>query len=140
MRYRFSIAMLLAWRLEASTAQELADEYRVKAAFVFNFTKFVEWPAQAFRTSNEPICICVFGKNPFGDALGPAIQGKTGQERRLLVRFVSDPSQGLGCHELFVPAGEKKQLRLILKATAGHGVLTVSEMDSFVHEGGVVNF
>lgn len=132
------IILALAITCRVACAQS-ADEYRVKAAFLFNFTKFVEWPSLAFHDTKDPIYICVFGSNPFGTALKEAVHGKVIQNRVLEVRLVADPAQSNGCQVLFVPASERKQLRPILDAAAGHGVLTIGEADWFLRDGGVIN-
>jgi hypothetical protein len=116
-----------------------SDEYRVKAAFVYNFTKFVSWPPQSFNTSQDPIRICTIGKNPFGDALTEAINGKPVNGRSIEIRAVDRPEDACGCQILFVHSSERKRLRSILDKTAGRGVLTVGETDTFAVEGGVVN-
>ncbi len=113
------------------------DEYRVKAAFLYNFAKFVEWPADAFKSATDPITICVLG-NPFGDRLTATINGKQIDDRRLAVREISDAAEASGCQILFV-AGEKKRAALF-----GHvktqPILTVGESGNFAAAGGVVAF
>src|SRR5205823_3256203 len=94
------------------TAAELpaqsADEYQVKAAFLYNFAKFVEWPAEAFRDSNEPISICVFGRNPFGQVLDDAVKGKFVSNRGFVVLKLTDIRQVGACRILFVSSSERK--------------------------------
>lgn len=117
-----------------------ADEYRVKAAFLYNFAKFVEWPAQAFKTRSDPIVIGVLGKNPFGDALAEAVSGKTLSGRAFQVREVTDAQQAAGCQILFVSSSERKRLGPLFSRIGNAAVLTVGETDNFASEGGIINF
>src|SRR5579863_9324570 len=81
-----------------------SEEYRVKAAFLHNFPKFVEWPSQAFKNPADPIAICILGKNPFGDVLYEAVSGNTADGRPFSVRLVADIAQARLCHILFISA------------------------------------
>jgi hypothetical protein len=139
MRMRCAVAILLGFAVDAHAMAQPVEEYRLKAAFIFNFTRFVEWPAESFKSPTEPISICVFGRNPFGDALEQAVHGHLSQGRPVVVRSISDAADAAGCHELFLPASERKQWRAVLDAAANHAILTVGEADSFLHDGGVVN-
>jgi hypothetical protein len=118
---------------------QVSDEYRVKAAFVYNFTKFVEWPAQSFKSPQDPMSICTIGKNPFGDALTEAIHGKPVNGRAVEIRAVENPEDACTCQILFIRSSERKRLRSILDKIAGRSVLTVGEMDTFAMEGGIIN-
>jgi hypothetical protein len=111
-------------------------EYQVKAAYLYNFAKLVDWPAPA----NGPVVIAVFGRDPFGDVLDRTVQGKTIDGRPLVVERLSNLEQLKGCHILFVSAAEKKRLGAILSAVRGEPVLTVGEFEGFLDAGGKVNF
>jgi hypothetical protein len=112
----------------------------VKAAFLYNFAKFVDWPPQAFKSSTDPIVIGVLGKNPFGDALVAVTAGKTLGNRAFQVREVLDPGQAAACQILFVSSSERKRLATLFSQIDGLGILTVGETDNFAAAGGVVNF
>jgi hypothetical protein len=112
----------------------------VKAAFLFNFAKFVEWPPQTFKTPADPITICVLGQNGFGHALLDAVNGKTADGRAFLVREVSGQHPAAGCQILFVSSSERKRLHATISETRTDAVLTVGETDSFTSEGGIINF
>jgi YfiR/HmsC-like len=133
-------AMILGLLLAAPAHGQKAEEYRVKAAFLFNFAKFVEWPPQMFKTATDPIAICVVGQNLFGDALNEAVSGKTVDGRPFLVRQVSGEQPSAGCQILFVSSSERKRLHAILGEIKTEGVLTVGETDNFEAEGGIINF
>lgn len=117
------------------------SEYRIKAAFLFNFAKFVEWPPENFHDSTAPFVIGVLGENPFGSDLEQTVRGKRVNERPFVVKFFSTPSEATNCHILFICASEKKRLPEILQALRGRTVLTVGEnLDHFMETGGMINF
>lgn len=115
------------------------DEYQLKAAFLYNFAKFVEWPAQAFKTPNEPIRICVLGQNSFGSSLEDTVRGKVAGGRSFAVQNIANTQQANSCHILFVSASERKKFKSILLDLNGLSVLTVGESDGFAAIGGVIN-
>jgi hypothetical protein len=119
---------------------QAADEYRVKAAFLFNFAKFVDWPEPAFKSAADPIVICIVGKNPFGAELEQTVNGQTAQGKPFQVRQIVDLELMGACHILFVSSSERKRLPVIFHAIKTLGVLTVGESDNFTAEGGIVNF
>ncbi len=116
------------------------EEYQVKAAFLFQFTKFIEWPAEAFSDANAPVTICLVGDDPFGFGLDELVKGKLINGRGLQVVRLK-PGPGLrSCQMLFISGSEKKRLMAILENVKAAPVVTVSESDSFIHSGGVINF
>jgi len=140
MALRFQRALLLGALVGAATAAQV-DEYQVKAAFLYNFAKFVEWPARAFNSASAPIGVCILGENPFGRALDTAMSGKSVDGHPFSIRQVTD-AQGAGdCQILFVSSSERKRFHSILSdLKAAAGVLTVGDTEGFAAEGGVVNF
>jgi len=130
-------AMLIAaapWSVLArAQAAEVPLEYRVKAAYLFNFTRFVEWPDEPSDTT--PLRICVASENPFGTILEETIRGERVNGRPLQARVVRQPR---GCHVLFIPRGVAGDP--YLRATRGRPVLTVGETPDFLRSGGIVNF
>jgi hypothetical protein len=116
------------------------DEYRVKAVFLLNFARFVEWPVQAFKTAHEPIGICVLGENPFDSALREAVRGKTAATRTLALRQIYTAKEASGCHILFMAASTRKGARAVLAELKGHSILTVGEAEDFIAAGGLVRF
>ena len=118
----------------------VADEYPVKAAFLFNFAKFVEWPAVAFKSPEDPIAICVLGQDPFGTALEEVVRNKTVANRTFVVREVLNAQQAITCQIVFVSASERKRFRLLLDGLKGRSILTVGEADDFTASGGIINF
>jgi hypothetical protein len=123
----------------AASAQEV-NEYQVKAAYVYNLAKFVEWPSGAFHGATDPIGICVFGQSPIADALEEAVAGEKIDDRRLIVHRVSEVQEANNCHILFIAARPRKHLRTILANLKTGGTLTVGETADFLEEGGALNF
>ena len=100
------------------------DEYTVKAAYLYNFAKFVEWPAEAFHGPADPISICVVGQNPFGRKLREAVDGKLVGGRRFALRHLLDVGQAAGCHIVFVASSERDRFGPMLEDLKANGILT----------------
>ncbi len=132
--------MILGLLFATAVWGQKAEEYRVKAAFLFNFAKFVDWPSQAFKTTRDPIAICVVGENLFGNAIEEAVNGKTVDGRGFLVRRLSNDQAATGCQILFISSSERSRFHAILGDLKTGGVLTVGEADNFAAEGGIINF
>jgi len=132
------VVMLL---LSAACAQSpSAKEYQVKAAFLYNFAKFVEWPASSFSDAAAPLRICVYGQDPFGPALHDIANDKSINGRKLEVDQVVDVPHARSCHILFIASSEKTSVQQILEGLRGAGVLTVADSKGFVGQGGMINF
>jgi hypothetical protein len=136
----FFLGAALQLRAQEPTPGPAFDEYQVKAAFLYNFAKFVEWPPGTFANSSDPIAICVVGQNPFGSTLEDMVQVKKIGDRLFVVRRLSDTQQAAKCQILFISAGEWKRTRALLDAVKGAAILTVGETDDFMALGGVVGF
>jgi len=115
-------------------------EYMIKAGFLYNFTKFVEWPEEVFENSDTPITIGILGEDPFGSGLDQTIEKKTAQGRSLLIKRFKTPDDLETCHILFINASEKKHLSETMNKFKDWHVLTVSEMEGFTELGGIINF
>jgi hypothetical protein len=114
-------------------AAEVSLEYQVKATYLFNFVKFVEWPPAA---GAGPLTICVAERNPFGDSLREAIQGEKVGGRPLETRVVDQPESS--CDVVFVPRGTAAGP--YLEASRDSATLTVGEDAGFLTKGGIINF
>ena len=115
------------------------SEYQLKAAFLFNFAKFAEWPSEAFTNATSPIVIGVLGTNRFVSDLEQTVRNKTINNRLLLVREIQSPTEATNCHILFISASEKR-LPEIFAALRGASVLTVGdETEGFIEAGGMIN-
>jgi len=122
----------------AYTQTPAVREYQVKAAFVYNFAKFVEWPAAAFASLQAPIILCVIGADPFGEAL-ETLQDKTVRDRKLGIQQYVRAGSLAACQIAFISASEKEHLPQLLEPIKDAPVLTVSDMDSFLQAGGMIN-
>ena len=114
-------------------------EYQIKATFLYNFAKFVEWPDDKL-SADSPILVGIYGKDPFGATLDHALRGKTVNGRVLEVRRLDGLEHVKQYHILFISSAEKKHLGRILSALGDASVMTVGESDNFAQQGGMVNF
>jgi len=114
-------------------------EYEVKAAFLFNFAKFVEWPPDAFR-EHDPLTICIFGEDPFGAVLDGTLAGETLAGRPLQARRTDRPGELRSCQIVFIGQAERERVPEVLASLRGANVLTVGESDRFAEQGGMVRF
>lgn len=123
----------MAWAQAGST------EYDVKAAFLFNFTKFVEWPPEAFTDDHSPLKLCVLGENPFGKTLKALMDEEVGG-RRLTLAILDKLSSVETCHVLYVSRSERDRVPQILAVVKSSAVLTVGDAPGFTDQGGMINF
>jgi YfiR/HmsC-like len=128
-----------AMRSPPAVAQsEPLSEYQVKAAFLFNFAKFIEWPADLAESSS--LILCVVGEDPFGGDLSRVVEGQSVRGRTIAIRRDRFGDDLRSCHVLFVSESETKHVPQILAGLQGHAVLTVSDIDGFAQSGGVLQF
>lgn len=118
----------------------LAQEYDLKAAFLFNFAQFVEWPSEAFASTATPITIGILGEDPFGGSLDEIVANEVVHDRKLLVRRFRSVEQIDACHILFVAVAESKRMEHIFSRLGSRSILTVGDADDFTTRGGVVGF
>jgi len=122
----------------ASPSPTSALEYQVKAAFVYNFAKFVEWPGDAGATDAATLIIGVIGEDPFGQTLDDTVRGKTVGGRALAIKRFTSIDDLEPCQVLFVSASLSRHLPEILSRIQGSPTLTISEEDRFAQDGGMV--
>jgi hypothetical protein len=111
----------------------------VKAAFIYNFAKFVEWPASSFDSATAPLRLCVLGSNPLYADLQNIVAEKRIGSRSLQVRRV-EAVEIKDCHVLFLGSVESYRLQQALQAAQGTGVLTIGDVAGFLDQGGMINF
>jgi hypothetical protein len=114
------------------------DEYDVKAAFLFNFAKFIEWPESAMNSEKVRFTLGVLGADPFGGALLEVARGKTLNGRAVEVRQGRTVSELAGCDVVFLAASEEKRIERHLEALGGTPALTVSDTAGFARRGGMI--
>ena len=126
-------APLAAQQGAVEDARPVTAEYAVKAAFLYNFLKYVEWPR---RSSQEPLLLCVAGQNPFGSELEQLLEGERIDGREVRTKVILEPDSS--CHAVFMPEGSNRGV--YLRAAAKQPVLTIGESPDFLAEGGIINF
>ena len=142
---RWAQALLLAARffhgasLPAQSLPNAIQAYHVKAAYLYNLAKFVNWPEEPEGVAG-PLVIVVFGADPVGPALEHLAWGKTINGRRLAVRRTKRVEEVLPCHILFIGSPDRKRLGQIFQAIGNASVLTVSDTEEFLQLGGTVGF
>ncbi len=140
-RFRFCIALscllLFSLCLNVQAQDSIDREYRVKAAFIFNFVRFTAWPDSAFATPDSPISICIYGEDFFGNSFAKFYDKKV-QDRKLVIkkrsRLLDDPD----CQIIFISKSEKNSLPQILQKLAGKPVLLISDIKNFADQGGTI--
>jgi len=132
------LALLSASTLGAEEPQP--SEYQLKAVFLYNFAKFVEWPAEAFPRTNAPFIIGVLGQSPLGEELERTVRNKTLNGHPFVIKYLKGISDMSGCHVLFVSPSERRRMSEILRIASQGSILTVSETDRFLQSGGMIRF
>jgi len=138
---RCLLFLLVAASLCARSSLDAAPpptEYEVKAAFIYNFAKYVQWPPPPHSDSNAPFVIGLLGKDPFGAILDEAMNGQSVQGRLIVVRRFARIEE-IDCDILFVCPSERRNLPKIFGALRRRPVLTIGDMDQFAELGGMIN-
>jgi len=137
---RLVVLLLCGLGVSGAPAQPAtaASEYQVKAAFLFQFSHFVQWPAEAFESLDAPLVICVLGANPFGSALQEITADEWAYTHPLVVKHPSGIAELAGCHIVFVGNGEPGMSRQALGHLSGKSVLTVGDGADFSRNGGII--
>ncbi|MBI4601283.1 MAG: YfiR family protein [Planctomycetes bacterium] len=134
-----ALALALA-HAQARPEEPRSAERAIKAAFLFNFTKFVEWPASAFGDAKAPFVIAVLGEDLFGELLEAAVKGKVVKGRPITIRRYTEVKELGPAHVLFVSSSLAGQLAEVFEATKKLPVLTVSDMPGFIQRQGAIEF
>jgi hypothetical protein len=116
------------------------SEYQIKAAYLYYFSSFVEWPPESFPRKDENLVIGVLGVDPFGSILDDTLHGKTINNRRLVVKRFQNIKDARDSHILFISSSERDRLPSILKVLEGAAVLTVGDIEQFATRGGQISF
>ncbi len=137
LRLALAIALMTGTQPVLESQQVKPTEAQLKAAFLFNFGKYVTWPA----INSERFSICILGRNPFGSTLDSIVAGETLGGKPATVRHVADAKETSDCQIVFISSSEAGHVPLILAALAKSGnALTVSDMPDFVQQGGMIQF
>ena len=137
-----AFALLLCAGQSASAQTNTSKEYKVKAAFLYNFAQFVEWSPAAFSDAQSPMVIGVFGDDPFDGYLDELVRGEKVNGRVLRVHRCHSVEEikTNTCHVLFISKSEMGQLDGILASVKGRNILTVGEAEGFTRRGGMIRF
>ena len=118
---------------------QAGSEYQVKAAFIYHFARFTQWPEGAFPEPDSPLVLCLIASDPDADIL-LALGGKAVRDRRLVVRKLTTEADIPGCHILYLATKDAETIRKGLALARDHSILTVGETAGFIRLGGIINF
>jgi hypothetical protein len=135
-----ALSALLSLCIPDAALAAASAEYQVKTAYLYNFAKFIQWPADAFADSSSPIVIGILGEDPFGSSLDQVISQRQAQGRSLRIERYQSLADIKHCHLLFVSRSEAKRQSELLRAIADSGLATVGESADFTHDGGQIRF
>jgi hypothetical protein len=125
---------------DARAQAAASPEYQLKAAFLFNFAKFIDWPTSSFASPRSDFSICILGVDPFGRAMEDLLQDKTIADRHVSVERLHQVAEARRCQMVFVSASEKSRVREVLDGMKGTNALVVGETDGFASAGGAIQF
>jgi hypothetical protein len=134
------IVLLVSGLPQSAATQSAPEEYQVKAAFLFHFAQFVDWPASVMNSGDPSLILCIFDDEPRRQELQSTIDGKTIGVRVFHVRLITQPQEIQGCNILFLSRDEVRRQASILKSLRGMPILTVGETANFLSDGGMIRF
>ena len=132
------LTFLVCLAIPVHSESNAAPEYKVKAAFLFHFAQFAEWPEGTFKGATSPLTFCTLGEDPFRGMLDETVKGKTIQNHPLQVLHPREIEDARACQVLFLGAEEKRRMSLVLAALKNSPTLTVGESENFAKEGGTI--
>lgn len=138
--WRIFLQSVLLLSLICPSSFAATPEYQLKAAFLFNFTQFVQWPPQAFTRSDSPLSVCILGEDPFGTYLDDLVRGEFVNGHPLTVERHRNDQELQHCHILFFANSESENYHDILFKLKDHNVLTISNIENFARVGGIICF
>lgn len=115
-------------------------EYQIKAKYLYNFTRYVNWPKEAFTDSVSPFIIGIIGQDPFGVNLEKTVEGKKINSRTFLIKRFQSAKNLEYCHILFIGISDREHHHQILDTIQGLSILTVGSRVKFAQDGGIINF
>jgi hypothetical protein len=135
---------ILSWSLLVvpclRAQQPKPSEFQVKAAYLYNFGRFVEWPAEGAPDKGGSFQICVLGMDPFGQTLDATLASETIGGKSVMAKRISKPQDVDGCRIVFISSSEESHLKDVLAALEKTSVLTVSDIPGFSQRGGMIGF
>jgi hypothetical protein len=134
-----ALLQVISFARSAVPADSL-NEYQVKAAFLFNFAKFIDWPDDTYSSPQAPFAICVLGKDPFGPTLDESLAGKTMNDHPVTVLRLKERSAARHCQMVFISSTESPNYGVIFESLRGASVVLVGETEGFAASGGTIEF
>jgi YfiR/HmsC-like len=122
----------------AAPASTAPSEYQVKAVFLFNFARFVNWPAMTFTSAGGPFSLCVYGSDPFGGDLDEVVRGETIGGRPLVVRRLHERHELAGCQIVYIAGSANRELESVVAELDRRATLTVSDLDGAARRGAMI--
>jgi len=139
--FAFLLLFALLWAGGSNGwAQPISKEYQVKAVFLFNFARFVQWPSGALGKGKEPFRIGILGEDPFESFLDETVRGEKIDGHPLVIRRCQGLEDVNGCKILFISRSESARTQSLLANLSGRTLLTVSDMEGFTQKGGIIRF
>lgn len=124
---------------QAASPQLSADEYGLKAAFLYNLAKFIDWPAAKFTEEDCPLVIGVIGQEAL-ERFSAVVRDKMIDKHKVTVRLLAGEEEIKTCHILFITRSQKQRVAEMVEAASKAAVLTVGETDKFLEAGGMIRF
>ncbi|MEP7164724.1 MAG: YfiR family protein [Ferruginibacter sp.] len=134
------IVIMLLLCTTISLRAQSTPEYQLKAVFIYNFTRFVDWPPTAFESYNDDFVIGIIGNDPFGQALEATVEGETIGRHAIRIKRFQDVKQIDHCHILFINSNDPPEIKNIISDLNNRNILTVSDAANFARMGGIIGF
>ncbi len=135
------VILLFPLRLQAQMGVTMyPSEYQIKAKYLYNFARFVDWPDQTFTHSDSPYIIGILGEDPFGIDIDKTVEGKKVKNRNFIIRRFKNLETLEYCHILYIGIDDHKRRKIVVERLKGENILTVSDKKNFAHNGGLINF
>ena len=139
-----TLAILLCALLPQPTiyarAPQINAEYKLKAAFLYNFTRFVEWPENAFSSTTSPVIIGIIGEDPFGAFIDELVSNEKIGNRSIIIRRFKGVTDIANCHILYICYQQTEKIAAVLSTASNKGILTIADAPPFTRMGGMVQF
>ena len=134
------LVLAAGWPGSARASPEVGSEYQTKAAQIYSFTKFIDWPPKKFPSTESPFIIGVYGSDEITDFLRESFQSRRIKDRPVEIRHLTNKAELVGCHLVFVSRSERDRLGSVLYEMRHENILSVGESEGFWRGGGVINF
>lgn len=134
------LAMLWICARPSPASAEISKEYQIKAAFLFNFAQFVQWPPKTFTQADGPFCIGILGEDPFGSFLDETVRGEKIDGHPLVIKRYASAEEAKDCQILFISRSEMGRIEEVFTVLGNRSILTVGDAEGFVQRGGIVRF